>query len=50
MGMGPQFGMALSMPMIMSLIGHLVYGVATGLAFPALARRLAPSPSGRGPG
>lgn len=39
MGMGPQFGMALTMPMLMSLAGHLIYGVATGLSFPVLARR-----------
>lgn len=41
LGMGPQFGMALSMPMLMSLVGHLVYGVATGLAYPVAARRFA---------
>jgi uncharacterized membrane protein YagU involved in acid resistance len=41
MGMGPQFGMAFAPPMLMSLVGHLVYGVATGLAYPALARRFA---------
>jgi hypothetical protein len=40
MGMGPQFAMALTMPMIMSLVGHLIYGIATGLAYPAVARRL----------
>ena len=39
MGMGPQFGMAISMPMLMSLVGHLLYGVVTGLAFPVAARR-----------
>ena len=41
MGVGPQFGMALSMPMLMSLVGHLLYGVVTGLAYPPLLRRLA---------
>ena len=41
MGMGPQFGMALSMPMLMSLVGHLSYGVVTGLAYPMVARRFA---------
>jgi hypothetical protein len=41
MGMGPQFGMALSMPMLMSLVGHLFYGVVTGLAYPMVARRFA---------
>ncbi len=38
MGMGPQFGMALSMPMLMSLVGHLIYGVVTGLAYPVVRR------------
>jgi uncharacterized membrane protein YagU involved in acid resistance len=41
MGMGPQFGMALSMPMLMSLVGHLIYGVVTGLVYPVVARRFA---------
>ena len=41
MGMGPQFSMALSMPMLMSLVGHLLYGVVTGLAYPVAARRFA---------
>jgi len=41
MGMGPQFGMALSTPMLMSLVGHLIYGVVTGLAYPVAARRFA---------
>jgi len=40
MGMGPQLEMAFSMPMIMSLVGHLIYGVATGLVYPLVARRL----------
>jgi uncharacterized membrane protein YagU involved in acid resistance len=40
MGMGPQFGMAFTPPMLMSLVGHLIYGLATGLAYPALLRRL----------
>ena len=39
MGMGPQFGMALSMAMLMSLLGHLIFGVLTGLAYPVAARR-----------
>ena len=39
MGMGPQFGMALTMPMLMSLLGHLIYGVVTGLAYPVVVRR-----------
>ena len=41
MGMGPQFGMAFAPPMLMSLVGHLVYGVAAGLAYPLIARRAA---------
>ncbi len=40
MGMGPQFGMAFAPPNLMSLLGHLVYGVATGLAGPLIARRV----------
>lgn len=39
MGMGMQFGMALSGPMLMSLMGHLVYGLATGLVFVWFIRR-----------
>jgi len=39
MGMGPQFGMALSMPMMMSLVGHLLFGVVAGVAFASTARR-----------
>ena len=41
MGMGPQFGMALSMPMLMSLVGHAIYGVAAGLTYPVVVRRFA---------
>ena len=40
MGMGPQIGMAFAPPMLMSLVGHLVYGVVTGAAFPTVAQRL----------
>jgi hypothetical protein len=40
LGMGPQLGMALSMPMLMSLLGHLIYGGVTGLAYPPLVRQL----------
>jgi hypothetical protein len=40
MGMEPQFGMALTMPMMMSLVGHLIYGVVAGLAYPQVARRI----------
>ena len=39
MGMGLQFGMAFSQPMLMSLLGHFIYGVVTALAFTALTRR-----------
>ena len=39
MGMGPQFGMAFSNDMLMSLVGHLVYGAITGAAFKAIAAR-----------
>ena len=35
---GPQFGMALSPPMLMSLVGHLVYGLLTGLVYAAYLR------------
>ncbi len=38
MGMGgPQFGMALSPPMVMSLMGHLIFGLLTGLVYAAYA-------------
>jgi hypothetical protein len=40
MGLGPQLGMALSMPQLMSLVGHLLYSVVNGLVYPALTRRL----------
>jgi uncharacterized membrane protein YagU involved in acid resistance len=45
LGMGsPQFGMALTPPMLMSLAGHLVYGLLTGLVYVAYIRlRLATS-------
>jgi uncharacterized membrane protein YagU involved in acid resistance len=33
MGMGPQFGAAFTTPMLMSLMGHLVYGVVTGAVY-----------------
>ena len=41
MGMRAQFGMALTMPMLMSLVGHLVYGIVAGLAYPLVVRRFA---------
>lgn len=40
MGMGPQFGMAFSGDMLMSLVGHLIYGLITGAVFKAAADRL----------
>jgi hypothetical protein len=33
LGMGLQFGMALTPPMLMSLVGHLIYGLITGLVY-----------------
>ncbi len=39
LGMGLQFGMALTPPMLMSLVGHLAYGLITGLVYAAYARR-----------
>ena len=39
MGMGPQFGAALTGPMLMSLMGHLLYGVVTGVVYAAYSRR-----------
>ena len=36
---GPQFGMAFSPPMLMSLVGHLVYGLITGLVYVGYVRR-----------
>jgi hypothetical protein len=40
MGMGPQLGMAFSGGMLMSLVGHLVFGLITGAAFKGLADRV----------
>lgn len=40
MGMGLQFGAALSGPMMMSLMGHVIYGLVTGLAYLPLRSRL----------
>ncbi|WP_165774864.1 hypothetical protein [Candidatus Viridilinea mediisalina] len=39
MGMGLQFGAALSGPMLMSLMGHLIFGLVTGLVFTWFVRR-----------
>jgi hypothetical protein len=33
MGMGVQFAAAFTGPMLMSLMGHLIYGALTGLGF-----------------
>lgn len=41
MGMGPQFAMAFAQPNMMSLLGHLVYGLAAGLTYHWLATRQA---------
>lgn len=40
LGMGPQIGMALTLPMLMSLVGHLIYGVVAGLAYPLVQDRV----------
>lgn len=39
MGMGLQFGAAMTQPMLMSLMGHLIFGALTGGAYAWLARR-----------
>ena len=36
---GPQFGMAFTPPMLMSLVGHLLYGLITGLGYVAYSHR-----------
>jgi hypothetical protein len=36
---GPQFGMAADPMMLVSLAGHLVYGLITGLVYAGYARR-----------
>src|ERR687894_2389142 len=34
LGMGtPQFGMAFTQPMLLSLVGHLIYGLITGVVY-----------------
>jgi hypothetical protein len=38
MGMGPQLGMAFSGDMLMSLMGHLIYGVVTGAVYKLIVR------------
>jgi uncharacterized membrane protein YagU involved in acid resistance len=39
LGMGLQFGAAFTPPMLMSLVGHLLYGLITGLAYVAYTHR-----------
>lgn len=39
LGMGLQFGAALTPPMLMSLAGHLVYGLITGLVYVVYGKR-----------
>lgn len=41
MGMGPQFANALSTQNLMSLLGHLIFGVVLGLTYAALVMRRA---------
>jgi uncharacterized membrane protein YagU involved in acid resistance len=45
LGMGLQFGMAFTPPMLMSLMGHLIYGLLTGLVYVAYLQ-LRPATSG----
>ena len=40
MGMGPQFGAAFSGMNLMSLMGHVIYGVILGVTFPFIAASL----------
>ncbi len=40
MGMPLQFAAAFTAPMLMSLMGHLIYGVVTGLAYHPLRSRM----------
>jgi hypothetical protein len=39
MGMGPRFAAALETPMLMSLVGHLLFGLVTGLVYAWQVRR-----------
>src|ERR671921_673130 len=45
LGMGLQFGMALAPPMLMSLGGHLIYGLLTGLVYVGYMSRAQPRPA-----
>jgi uncharacterized membrane protein YagU involved in acid resistance len=48
LGMGLQFGMALAPPMLMSLGGHLIYGLLTGLVYVGYVSRAQPRPATSG--
>jgi uncharacterized membrane protein YagU involved in acid resistance len=39
LGMGLQFGAAFTPPMLMSLVGHLLYGLITGVVYVAYTHR-----------
>ena len=39
MGLGLQFGAAFTLPNLMSLMGHLIYGAVTGIVFAWYVRR-----------
>lgn len=39
LGMGQQFGAAFTPPMLISLVGHLSYGLITGLVYVAYSKR-----------
>lgn len=39
MGMGLQLHTAMSGPMMMSLMAHVIFGVVTGVAYPSLRAR-----------
>ncbi|HUE75401.1 MAG TPA: hypothetical protein VMP10_01130 [Chloroflexota bacterium] len=41
MGMGPQFGMAFAEGNLMSLMGHVIFGVILGVAYPPIRVRFA---------
>ena len=41
MGMGPQFGMAFAEGNLMSLMGHIVFGIILGVAYPPIRTRVA---------
>jgi len=47
LGMGLQFGMAFTPPMLMSLVGHLIYGLLTGLVYVAYVRLRPATSEGR---